>query len=111
MFRGWANGATFAAGTPLAATPGMRLTWIALAVVGVTGCASSGELSQRADAHMVAANRAATAGDYGRARAEQKKAEHLYQQADARAYEEGRPAPPPPETPAPLPVFDPQLER
>lgn len=88
-----------------------HLSLVGLAVLGVTGCASSTELSRRANAHMVAANESAAAGDYAHARQEQKRAEHLYQRADARAFEEHAPPPAPPETPPPLPLFDPQMQR
>ncbi len=87
----------------------MRTLALAIVLVGA-GCASSQELAGRANARMLAANDAARGGDYARARDEQKHAEHLYQRAVNRAYEEGRPAPPPPE-PTALPVFEPQLER
>jgi len=85
----------------------MRIVVVAM-LAGV-GCASSQELESRANARMLAANEAALAGDYRRARDEQTKAEVDYQRAVGRAWEEGRVPPEPPA--APLPVFDPQLER
>ena len=59
---------------------------------------------------MANARGAAATGNYEMARAEQRKAEKDYQRANARAYDEGRVPPPPPEG-APLPVFDPQMQR
>lgn len=78
--------------------------------MAVAGCASSDELAARSNARMTSATEAAAAGDLGRARQEQRRAEHLYQRASARAFEEARPAPPEPPNP-PLPLFDPQLGR
>ena len=82
----------------------------ALAVVWLAGCASSQQLSEQANAHMHDARLAAAAGDYDVARAEQRQAEHDHQRAVERARNEARIPPPPPQD-APLPLFDPQLER
>jgi hypothetical protein len=81
---------------------------VAIAMFLVAGCAGSDELSLRAQQHMSAANQAAARGDQRGTIHEQRRAEVLYQRADARAFEEERPAPTPP-GPAPLPLFDPQL--
>jgi hypothetical protein len=86
----------------------MRL--MGLAMVVLAGCASSGQLSERANAHMADARSAAAVGNYQVARAEQRQAEHDYQRAVERARDEGRPEPPPPAD-APLPIFDPQMQR
>jgi hypothetical protein len=88
----------------------MRQTLVTL-ILALAGCASSSELSTRAQSHMQAAQLAWHSGDYRRTVDEQRKAAHLYQRADARSYEEGRPAPPPPPGPAPLPLFDPNMQR
>lgn len=87
----------------------MRSTLLSTIVL-FAGCASSTQLSQQANQHMEQARGAAATGNYEMARAEQRRAEHDYQRAVARAYEEERPAPPPPAD-APLPIFDPQMER
>jgi predicted Zn-dependent protease len=81
-----------------------------IATVALAGCASSRQLSRDANVHMADARRAAAAGDYGRARDEQRRAEYAYQRAAERARDEGRPQPPPPDG-APLPIFDPQMQR
>jgi hypothetical protein len=81
-----------------------------LAMVLLVGCASSGQLSERANAHMTDARQAAAVGNYQVARAEQRQAEHDYQRAVARARDEGVPEPAPPAG-APLPIFDPQMQR
>jgi hypothetical protein len=73
-------------------------------------CSSSAELSRRADDQMRWAERSAAAGNYREARAEQRKAEYLYQRASARSFEESTLAPTPPPAP-PLPLFDPQGNR
>ena len=87
----------------------MRFLGLATVVV-LAGCASSAQLTERANAHMADARQAARVGDYQLARAEQRRAEHAYQQAVERARDEGRPEPPPPAD-APLPIFDPQMQR
>ena len=79
-------------------------------IVWLAGCASSAQLTQRANAHMADARNAASVGDYQLARAEQRKAEYDYQRATERARDESRPPPAPPQGP-PLPVFDPQMQR
>ena len=79
-------------------------------MVWLAGCASSAQLSQRANAHMAEARGAAATGNFDLARIEQREAEHDYQRATERARAESRPTPPPPPNP-PLPLFDPQLER
>jgi hypothetical protein len=76
----------------------------------LAGCASSQQLSEQANVHMSQARGAAATGNPWLAHQEQRKAEHDYQRAVARAYDEDRPAPPPPQDP-PLPLFDPQLQR
>jgi hypothetical protein len=98
-------------GTALAPLQTMREVLLAgsLLALGASGCASSDELNRRAAMHMDNAHKAAAVGDYPQARDEQRRGEHAYQQADARAYEEQRRAPPPPT--APLPLFDPQYQR
>jgi hypothetical protein len=88
----------------------MRHTILTL-ILALAGCASSSELSTRAQGHMQAAQRAARSGDYRRTVDEQRKAAYLYQRADARSYEERLPGPPPPPGPAPLPLFDPNMQR
>jgi len=80
------------------------------AAATLAGCASSQQLSQRADAHMSNARGAYETGNYQMAKAEQRKSEKDYQRAASRARDEGREPPPPPASP-PLPVFDPQMER
>jgi hypothetical protein len=87
----------------------MRTTLLATIVL-LAGCASSHQLAQNADTHMANARGAAATGNYELARAEQRKAEKDYQRAVSRAYEQNVPAPPPP-TGAPMPVFDPQMQR
>lgn len=82
-----------------------------IVTLALAACASSDELGARAERHMQAAQHASAMGDHRRTVDEQRHAEHLYQQADARAYEERRPQPPPPSTPAPLPLFDPNMQR
>jgi hypothetical protein len=88
----------------------MRYTLLIVALA-LGGCGSSVELRARAEHHMQAAGQASAAGDYRRTVDEQRRAMYLYQRADARAFEEGRPQPPPPATPAPLPLFDPNMQR
>ncbi len=87
----------------------MRFLGLATVVL-LAGCASSAQLTERANAHMAGARDAAAVGNYEVARAEQRKAEHAYQRAVERARDEGRPEPPPPAN-APLPIFDPQMQR
>jgi hypothetical protein len=79
-------------------------------IVWLAGCASSQELAARSSAHMANARQAAAVGNYEVARAEQRKGEEDYQRATDRAWHEGRPSPAPPDG-APLPVFEPQMER
>ena len=87
-----------------------HLRVLSLLALGVGACASSSELTRRADYTLASADRALAAGDYETAHHEQRRAEHLYQRATAKAWQEGKiPPAPPPSTP--LPVFDPQLER
>lgn len=82
---------------------------LCLLALGLGACASSRELNQRADATMASAQQALADGDYDAARQQQREAEHLYQRASAKAWQESKRPPTPPQTP--LPVFDPQLER
>ncbi len=79
-------------------------------IVSLAGCASSEQLAAQASAHMADARQAAAVGDYQLARSEQRKGEQDYQRATDRAWQEGRPQPAPPAN-APMPIFDPQLEK
>ena len=87
----------------------MRSSIFAMIVL-LAGCASSQQLSEQANAHMAQARDAAASGDYQMARIHQRKAEYAYQRAVSRARDESR-EPPPPPADAPLPVFEPQMER
>jgi hypothetical protein len=82
-----------------------RIGTIGCALVGLAlaGCASSQELVARSESHLQLAQAAARAGDYKLAKQEQNHAYRLFQSAAVRAYEEGRPVPPAPPTPNPLP--------
>jgi hypothetical protein len=82
------------------------LTGCLLAVFGI-GCASAESLRQQSDEHLQLAQKAARAGEYERAKAEQRRAEYLFDRAAVRAYEEGRPSLPPPQTAPPLPLVNP----
>jgi len=85
-------------------------TLIFATIVLLAGCMSSQELNEQAMIHMSQARAAAAVGDYQVARAEQRKGTVAYQRAVARARDESRLPPPPPED-VPLPVFDPQMQR
>jgi uncharacterized lipoprotein len=74
-------------------------TFLFATMVGLAGCASSQQLSQQANTHMENARGAAATGNPEMARAEERKSEHDYQRAVARARDEDRPTPPPPEDP------------
>jgi hypothetical protein len=104
-----ANGAPPGSGTALASISAMRSLRLATIFL-LVGCASSRQLTEQANAHMAEARGAAAAGNYQLARAEQRKAAESYQRAAERARDEGR-LPPPPPADAPLPIFDPQMQR
>ncbi len=84
----------------------MRIFLIAT-IAALAGCASSQQLSQQANMHMENARGAAATGNFEMAHAEQRKSERDYQRAVARAHDEDRATPPPPQDP-PQPLFDPQ---
>ncbi len=81
----------------------MRTTLLLAAAATLAACANSADLARRSELHMQQSQQYARAGDTHRAIVEEKRGTRLYQRATARAYEEERPVPPPPTTPAPYP--------